>query len=129
MATRFDLADGRTTWSRPVDATPDASYGHEGTIIGTAGDRVFADGADERERAEGGLPTRYTIEAPAADTGKVLWQTETGDGDMASAPAQRARPGRSRPRRRGHALRRPVRAVRPARRRERRGPPRPGTPT
>ncbi|MEU0172605.1 hypothetical protein ABZ178_04530 [Streptomyces massasporeus] len=35
---RFGLADGRNTWSRPVDSTPDGASGDEGALIGT-GDR------------------------------------------------------------------------------------------
>ncbi|MGC2998238.1 PQQ-binding-like beta-propeller repeat protein, partial [Streptomyces sp. G35A] len=86
MATRFALADGRTTWSRPVDPTPDDSGDNEGTVIGTRGGHVYVYGADQRETADDLLPTRYTVQALAADSGRVLWRTVTGDGESATAP-------------------------------------------
>ncbi|MDN0196830.1 PQQ-binding-like beta-propeller repeat protein [Streptomyces sp. S.PNR 29] len=86
MATRFDLADGRNTWSRPVDPTTDSGSGDEGTIIGADGGRVYAYAADDRNGADGALLTRYTVHALAADTGEVLWRTATGDGGSATVP-------------------------------------------
>ncbi|GGY18791.1 protein kinase domain-containing protein [Streptomyces djakartensis] len=86
MATRFGLADGRNTWSRPVDPTPNGTSGDQGAIIGTVEGRVYAYEADEREDPDGGIPTRYSVEALAAGTGKVLWRTRTGDGVSATVP-------------------------------------------
>ncbi|MET9679333.1 protein kinase domain-containing protein [Streptomyces coeruleorubidus] len=88
MATRFDLAEGRSTWSRPVDPTaPDGVSKDEGAIIGTDHGRVYAYEADERQLADGAGPLfTYTVAALAADTGKVLWRTRTADGQTASVP-------------------------------------------
>ncbi|GGS49489.1 serine/threonine-protein kinase [Streptomyces violaceus] len=86
MATRFDLADGRTTWQRPVDPTPDgSSSSSEGALIGTTGAHVYAYEAEEGETAAG-PQFSYTVYALAADTGKVLWRTGTGTGESASVP-------------------------------------------
>jgi outer membrane protein assembly factor BamB len=88
MATRFDLAGGRNTWTRLVDATaPESLTSDQGSIIGTGRGRVYAYQVDEREMADGAGPLfTYTVSALAAGTGKVLWRTETADGQMASAP-------------------------------------------
>ncbi|MFF9027021.1 protein kinase domain-containing protein [Streptomyces iakyrus] len=88
MATRFDLAGGRNTWTRLVDATaPESPTSAEGSIIGTGRGRVYAYQVDEREMADGAGPLfTYTVSALAAGTGKVLWRTETADGQTASAP-------------------------------------------
>ncbi|MDQ0748452.1 hypothetical protein QF034_002683 [Streptomyces africanus] len=88
MATRFDLAGGRNTWSRFVDPTaPDGLSASEGAIIGTGHGRVYAYQADERRPAGGAGPLfTYTVAALAADTGKVLWRTPTADGQTASVP-------------------------------------------
>jgi outer membrane protein assembly factor BamB len=85
MATRFGLADGRNTWSRPVDRTPDAGSGNEGALIGTGDGRVYGYEADDRNSANS-IRTTYTVNALAADTGKVLWRTDTGAGETATAP-------------------------------------------
>ncbi|GAA4293924.1 serine/threonine-protein kinase [Streptomyces venetus] len=84
-ATRFGLADGRNTWSMPVDPTPDASFGDEGAIIGTGDGRVYAYEADERDAANG-IWSSYRVLALAPGSGKVLWRTPTGSGFMATAP-------------------------------------------
>ncbi|WP_451694611.1 serine/threonine-protein kinase [Streptomyces swartbergensis] len=88
MATRFDLAEGRNTWSRFVDPTaPDGVSTDQGAIIGTDHGRVYAYQADERQPADGAGPLfTYTVAALAADTGEVLWRTRTADGQGASAP-------------------------------------------
>ncbi|MFJ3618218.1 PQQ-binding-like beta-propeller repeat protein [Streptomyces iakyrus] len=88
MATRFDLAGGRNTWTRLVDATaPESLTSDEGSIIGTGRGRVYAYQVNEREMADGAGPLfTYTVSALAAGTGKVLWRTETADGQTASAP-------------------------------------------
>ncbi|MFI2633272.1 protein kinase [Streptomyces collinus] len=88
MATRFDLARGRNTWTRLVDATaPESLTSDEGSIIGTGRGRVYAYQVDESKMADGAGPLfTYTVSALAAGTGKVLWRTETADGQMASAP-------------------------------------------
>ncbi|WDV51672.1 hypothetical protein PV963_15455 [Streptomyces coeruleorubidus] len=88
MATRFDLAEGRNTWSRPVDPTaPDGSSSDEGAVIGTDHGRVHAYQADERQLADGAGPLfTCTVAALAADTGKGLWRTRTADGRTASVP-------------------------------------------
>ncbi|MEU0388372.1 protein kinase domain-containing protein [Streptomyces chartreusis] len=88
MATRFDLADGGPTWTRFVDPTaPDGLSNSPGGIIGTNRNRVYAYQADERQLAGGAGPLfAYTVAALAAGTGKVLWRTETADGQLASAP-------------------------------------------
>ncbi|QWB25599.1 MULTISPECIES: serine/threonine-protein kinase [Streptomyces] len=85
MATRFALADGRTTWARPVDPTPDGSSGSEGALIGTTDHHVYAYESEEGETAAG--PSfSYTVYALAADTGKELWRTRTGAGESATVP-------------------------------------------
>ncbi|MET9757982.1 PQQ-binding-like beta-propeller repeat protein [Streptomyces sp. NPDC006372] len=84
-ATRFGLADGRNTWSMPVDPTPDESFGDEGAIIGTHDGRVYAYEADEREVGNG-IWSSYRILALAPGSGKVLWRTPTGSGQLASTP-------------------------------------------
>lgn len=85
MATRFALADGRTTWSRPVDPTPEGGSGDEGALIGTGRGRVYAYDADDRN-APDGPRTTYRVHALAPGTGKVLWRTRTGTGEGASVP-------------------------------------------
>ncbi|MFJ4537765.1 PQQ-binding-like beta-propeller repeat protein [Streptomyces tibetensis] len=85
MATRFALADGRNTWSRPVDPTPDGAYGDEGAVIGTGDGRVYAYGAEDAEGTSG-VGSSYTVHALAAGTGKELWRTPTGSGEMARVP-------------------------------------------
>ncbi|MFF9805940.1 protein kinase [Streptomyces coeruleorubidus] len=88
MATGFDLAEGRSIWSRPVDPTaPDGESTDQGAITGTDHGRVYAYEADERQMADGAGPLfTYTVAALAADTGKVLWRTRTADGQTASVP-------------------------------------------
>ncbi|MET9521175.1 protein kinase domain-containing protein [Streptomyces coeruleorubidus] len=85
MATRFGLADGRNTWSRPVDRTPDGASGNEGALIGTGDGRVYGYEADDQNSANS-IRTTYTVNALAADTGKVLWRTDTGAGETATVP-------------------------------------------
>ncbi|KJK41620.1 serine/threonine protein kinase [Streptomyces variegatus] len=85
MATRFGLADGRNTWSRAVDATPDGAFGDEGALIGTGDGRVFTYGADDAEGTSG-VGSSYAVHALAADTGKEFWRTPTGSGETASVP-------------------------------------------
>ncbi|MDK1345262.1 PQQ-binding-like beta-propeller repeat protein [Streptomyces sp. 378] len=85
MATRFGLADGRNTWSRPVDTTPDGASGDEGALIGTGDGRVYAYGAEDPVGASG-VGSSYTVHALAADTGKELWRTPTGSGETARVP-------------------------------------------
>ncbi|MFJ3286681.1 MULTISPECIES: serine/threonine-protein kinase [unclassified Streptomyces] len=86
MATRFALADGRNTWARPVDETPDElGLGDQGTILAARAGRVFVYGSDDRTvRDENHY--RYTVRALDADSGEVLWSTVTGDGPEASEP-------------------------------------------
>ncbi|MFF8397167.1 protein kinase [Streptomyces sp. NPDC016172] len=84
-ATRFALADGRNTWSLPVDRTPHGSSGNEGAIIGTGDGRVYGYEADEQDSATG-IRTAYAVHALAAGTGKILWRTPTGSGGTAVAP-------------------------------------------
>ncbi|MFJ7179559.1 PQQ-binding-like beta-propeller repeat protein [Streptomyces massasporeus] len=85
MATRFGLADGRNTWSRPVDSTPDGASGDEGALIGTGDGRVYGYGAEDAEGTSG-VGSSYTVYALAAETGKELWRTPTGSGEMAVVP-------------------------------------------
>ncbi|MFF7376050.1 PQQ-binding-like beta-propeller repeat protein [Streptomyces massasporeus] len=85
MATRFGLADGRNTWSRPVDSTPDGASGDEGALIGTGDGRVYGYGAEDAEGTSG-VGSNYTVYALAAGTGKELRRTPTGSGEMAVAP-------------------------------------------
>lgn len=85
MATRFGLADGRNTWSRPVDSTPDGASGDEGALIGTGDGRVYGYGAEDAEGTSG-VGSSYTVYALAAGTGKELWRTPTGSGEMAVVP-------------------------------------------
>ncbi|MER7405609.1 protein kinase [Streptomyces sp. NPDC000070] len=87
MAARFALADGRNTWSLPADPTPGDSWSDDGAVLGTGDGRVYVYGADVRGPLPTGEPvTRYTVQALAADTGKVLWRTVTGEGANALAP-------------------------------------------
>ncbi|MFB6850564.1 PQQ-binding-like beta-propeller repeat protein [Streptomyces sp. NPDC056373] len=85
MAARFGLADGRNTWSRPVDPTPDGATGDEGALIGTGDDRVYAYGSEDAQGTSG-VGSSYTVYALAAGTGKELWRTPTGSGETARAP-------------------------------------------
>ncbi|MGX1566465.1 protein kinase domain-containing protein [Streptomyces sp. NPDC055506] len=85
MATRFDLADGRNTWGRPVDPTPRGSSSDEGALIGSDDGRVYAYEAEAGETAEG-VRFGYTVYALAAGTGKEVWRTTTGTGELATAP-------------------------------------------
>ncbi|MFF8013400.1 PQQ-binding-like beta-propeller repeat protein [Streptomyces sp. NPDC007929] len=85
MATRFGLADGRNTWSRPVDSTPDGASGDEGALIGTGDGRVYGYGAEDAEGTSG-VGSSYTVYALAAGTGKELWRTPTGSGETAVVP-------------------------------------------
>jgi serine/threonine protein kinase/outer membrane protein assembly factor BamB len=85
MATRFGLADGRNTWSRPVDSTPDGASGDEGALIGTGDGRVYGYGAEDAEGTSG-VGSSYTVYALAAGTGRELWRTPTGSGEMAVVP-------------------------------------------
>ncbi|MCF3130847.1 protein kinase domain-containing protein [Streptomyces olivochromogenes] len=85
MATRFDLARGRNTWALPVDSTPGgSSAGSGGTIIGTRGDTVYVWGVDDRTAAtdRDATRTRYSVQALSARTGKALWKTVTGEGEV-----------------------------------------------
>ncbi|MGW4166284.1 serine/threonine-protein kinase [Streptomyces chartreusis] len=86
MATRFALADGSNTWARPIDDTPDElGSGDLGTVIAARGGWVYVYGADDR--TEGDVnPSRYTVQALDADTGRVIWKTVTGDGQEATEP-------------------------------------------
>lgn len=88
MATRFALADGRNTWARSIDETADdIGGGDAGTIIGARSGRVYVYGADDRTVGEDGFnPTRYSVQALDAETGKVIWKTVTGDSDEATEP-------------------------------------------
>ncbi|MEU1004163.1 protein kinase domain-containing protein [Streptomyces tibetensis] len=85
MATRFGLADGRNTWSRPVDPTPDGASGDEGALIGTGDGRVYAYGSEDAEGTSG-VGSSYTVYALAAGSGKELWRTPTGSGETARVP-------------------------------------------
>ncbi|MFE6943898.1 protein kinase domain-containing protein [Streptomyces chartreusis] len=86
MATRFALADGSNTWARPIDDTPDElGSGDLGTVIAARGGRVYVYGADDRTEGDAN-PSRYTVQALDADTGKVIWKTVTGDGQEATEP-------------------------------------------
>ncbi|MBB4715230.1 serine/threonine protein kinase/outer membrane protein assembly factor BamB [Streptomyces luteogriseus] len=85
MATRFGLADGRNTWSRPVDSTPDGASGDEGALIGTGDGRVYGYGAEDAEGTSG-VGSSYAVYALAAGTGKELWRTPTGSGETAVVP-------------------------------------------
>ncbi|MEU6671735.1 PQQ-binding-like beta-propeller repeat protein [Streptomyces sp. NPDC046727] len=79
MAARFTLADGRNTWTRPMDPTPaETSASGGGTIIGARPGAVYAFGADSTDIKKGDDPqsrTRYTVQALDPDTGKPLWST------------------------------------------------------
>ncbi|MFC9507080.1 protein kinase [Streptomyces sp. NPDC057002] len=85
MATRFALADGRSTWGRPVDPTPEGSSSSQGALIGTTDHHVYAYEAEEGETAAG-PQFSYTVSALAAGTGKELWRTGTGTGQSATVP-------------------------------------------
>lgn len=94
LATRFALADGRNTWSLPIDATADdigsSSSSGGGTIIGTRDGRVYAYGSDDRAVGaddDGSTAVRYTIQSLDAETGKVIWKTVTGDGEETAEPS------------------------------------------
>lgn len=88
MATRFALADGRNTWARPIDETPDdLGGGDAGTIIAARSGRVYVYGADDAAVGEDRFPSRYTVQALDADTGKMIWKTVTGEGEEATEPS------------------------------------------
>ncbi|MCX5363602.1 PQQ-binding-like beta-propeller repeat protein [Streptomyces sp. NBC_00124] len=92
LATRFALADGRNTWSLPIDATADdigSSSSGGGTIIGARDGRVYAYGSDDRAVGadDGATAARYSIQSLDAETGKVIWKTVTGDGEEAAEPS------------------------------------------
>ncbi|MEV5434794.1 protein kinase [Streptomyces sp. NPDC052682] len=84
-AARFSLADGGGRWSRTLDPTPDGTLSDRGSLIGAEAGRVYTYRADDY--GVGTPLTRFTVLAQSADTGKVLWQTVTGDGGAAYAPA------------------------------------------
>ncbi|MGW1954772.1 protein kinase domain-containing protein [Streptomyces sp. NPDC001920] len=87
MAARFTLAEGRNTWSRPLDPTPDGgTFSGDGALITTRGDVVYTYGSDEQDNGDEHMTTVYTVQALDADTGKVLWKAVTGDGAGSSAP-------------------------------------------
>ncbi|MER5938810.1 serine/threonine-protein kinase [Streptomyces sp. NPDC001928] len=87
MATRFALADGSNTWARPIDETPDEIGGADrGTILAARSGRVYVYGADDRASDDDTFPTRFTVQALDAETGKVIWKTVTGDGEEATEP-------------------------------------------
>ncbi|WP_432118909.1 protein kinase domain-containing protein [Streptomyces sp. bgisy032] len=86
MATRFGLADGRNTWSRPVDRTPDGTSGtSDGALIGTGDGRVYGYEGDDQDTANGPLSS-YAVNALDPGSGKVLWRTPVGTGESAVAP-------------------------------------------
>ncbi|MDN3022906.1 serine/threonine-protein kinase [Streptomyces sp. S.PB5] len=94
MATRFALADGANTWGLPIDPTAEgeefgsSSSSGGGTIIGARKGRVYVYGADDRPEADqASTPTRYTVQAVDAETGKVIWRTVTADGPEATEPS------------------------------------------
>ncbi|UFR04483.1 serine/threonine-protein kinase [Streptomyces sp. Go40/10] len=83
MAARFTLAEGRNTWTRPMDPTPaETSSSGGGTIIGTRPGAVYVFGADSTDIRKGEEPqsrTRYTVQALNPDTGKPVWSTAVAD--------------------------------------------------
>ncbi|MFC3577582.1 PQQ-binding-like beta-propeller repeat protein [Streptomyces yaanensis] len=88
-ATRFSLATGKRTWSRPVDSTPDDYSSSEGSIIGTAPGLVYVYANDETEKGKGDDSTsvsHYAVQALDVSTGRVRWTVRTGDGEGATAP-------------------------------------------
>ncbi|NUR42191.1 MAG: serine/threonine-protein kinase [Streptomyces sp.] len=93
MATRFALADGTNTWGRPIDPTAeDSDFGSSssgaGTIIGARDGRVYVYGADDRPTSDqASYPTRYSIQALDARTGKVAWKTVTADSEDGTEPS------------------------------------------
>ncbi|MDT7842345.1 outer membrane protein assembly factor BamB family protein [Streptomyces justiciae] len=93
MATRFALADGANTWGRPIDPTAeDADFGSSssgaGTIIGARDGRVYVYGADDRPTgSQASYPTRYTIQALDAESGKPAWKTVTADSADGTEPS------------------------------------------
>ncbi|MFJ5259743.1 protein kinase [Streptomyces sp. NPDC088387] len=86
MAAGFALADGNREWSLPTDPTPIKDYDSaDGAIIGVHGSQVYAVGSDARGTAD--INTHhFTVQALAADSGKVIWRTETGAGGYATPP-------------------------------------------
>ncbi|GHG93109.1 protein kinase domain-containing protein [Streptomyces lanatus] len=89
MATRFALADGANTWARPIDETADdLAGGDQGTIIAARDGRVYVHGADDADVDEDRPPSRYTIQALDAETGKVIWKTVSGEGEVATEPSR-----------------------------------------
>ncbi|WP_405737189.1 serine/threonine-protein kinase [Streptomyces sp. NBC_00028] len=93
MATRFALADGTNTWGRPIDPTAeDSDFGSSssgaGTIIGARDGRVYVYGADDRPTSDqASYPTRYSVQALDAETGKVAWKTVTADSEDGTEPS------------------------------------------
>ncbi|MFG2356169.1 PQQ-binding-like beta-propeller repeat protein [Streptomyces sp. NPDC048521] len=84
MATRFDLADGRNAWTRPMDPTPaQTTSSGGGTIIGTRPGGVYVFGADDRDLRTGEREpetrTRYTVQSLDTATGKAVWTTVVAD--------------------------------------------------
>ncbi|MFF5531680.1 PQQ-binding-like beta-propeller repeat protein [Streptomyces cinerochromogenes] len=83
MAARFTLAEGRNTWTRPMDPTPaETSSAGGGTIIGARPGAVYVFGADSTDIKKGDEPqsrTRYTVQALDPDTGKPVWSTVVAD--------------------------------------------------
>ncbi|MEU0002738.1 serine/threonine-protein kinase [Streptomyces sp. NPDC006314] len=84
MAARFDLADGRNAWTRPMDPTPaETTSSGGGTIIGTRPGGVYVFGADDRDiktgKEEPESRTRYTVQALDTATGKAVWKRVVAD--------------------------------------------------
>ncbi|GHD98910.1 serine/threonine protein kinase [Streptomyces alanosinicus] len=93
MAARFALADGRNTWSLPLDPTPSSSSGPAaGTIIGTRPGGVYVFGADDSELKPAknqnapGVRTHYTVQSIDAATGRALWRTPVSDNTDGTGP-------------------------------------------
>ncbi|MEU7582493.1 serine/threonine-protein kinase [Streptomyces sp. NPDC041068] len=86
-AARFSLATGKQEWGLPVDSVPDDTGGLEGTVIGTAGDRVFVFRNDQTEAKGGEVGIEdYAIQALDARSGAELWTTSTQRGEGAMPP-------------------------------------------
>jgi hypothetical protein len=64
LATRFALADGRNTWSRPMDPTPTEDAFPEDGSLTTRDGRVYAYGADERDSGTDEVNITYTVSRP-----------------------------------------------------------------
>ncbi|WP_031158612.1 protein kinase domain-containing protein [Streptomyces durhamensis] len=89
MAARFALADGRNSWTLPVDATPVSLSPGGGTVIGTRPGGAYVIGSEEHavgSAQEPQIRTRYTVQSLDTVTGRAVWKTVVADNTDSMGP-------------------------------------------